>query len=116
MARLTVFGDSLVHRQGGFIDRVPFGVSMHFFGKGGMRALAVPDGLWQELLRSRPTHVFLHFGGNDISSDSSPRVIFEEIKRRVEELNFLWCTVCMGRRGSTSGPVQPMPWFKCSGI
>ena len=86
MASLTVFGDSLVRRQGGFIDRVPFGVPVHFIGKGGMRALAVPDDLWQELLRTRPTHVFLHFGGNDISSDSSPRVIFEEIKCRVEEL------------------------------
>ena len=62
MASLTVFGDSLVRWQGGFIDCVPFCVLVQFIGKGGMRALAIPEDLWQEFLRSRSTRFSTFWG------------------------------------------------------
>ena len=56
-------------------------------------------------------HTFLHFGGNDISSDSSPRVIFEEIKRRVEEL------ISSGVQCVWVGEVLPQGRFnRCPGL
>ena len=41
---------------------------------------------WLDLLAYKPTHVFIHVGGNDISSTSETDDIFLPIKTLVQEL------------------------------
>lgn len=82
MARYAVFGDSYVRRLGEFGGNYDVEGEVECFGVGGMRTDSIPNWLWQKMEEFAPTHVFIHLGGNDISSTSSPR----EIANRLLEL------------------------------
>ena len=80
MARIAIFGSSYVVRFEKYCDgdiKVPGHVE--FFGHGGMCTTSIPGELFESLIDFRPELVILWLGGNDISHDSSPRMIYERL-------------------------------------
>ena len=86
MARIAVYGSSHVKRLAQYFKTRPFLFRLKYFCRGGMRADEVDNQSWLDLLEYKPTHVFIHVGGNDISSTSETDDIFLPIKALVQEL------------------------------
>lgn len=89
MARYALFGSSYIARLGRYCNHsldVPG--TCRFFGKGGMRSDRIPQDILQELIDYRPDIVFIHLGGNDISTTSNPQDIFDRLAALVDQLKF----------------------------
>ena len=86
MARIAIYGSSHVKRLSKYFKRRPFLFKLKYFCHGGMRADEVDNQSWKDMLAYKPTHVFIHVGGNDISSTSETDYIFLPIKTLVQEL------------------------------
>lgn len=75
----------------------------HFIGKGGMTTENVDKTLTRRLDDLRPDIVFVHIGGNDISSESEPVCIYRNICELIDTIySFGTKTVFIGeicRRG-----------------
>ena len=82
----------------------PFLFKLKDFCRGDMRADEV-DKSWSDLLEYKPTHVFIHVGGNDISSTSETDDKFLPIKALVQELWRRNVVVMVGE-------VMPRLWYK----
>ena len=80
MARIAIFGSSYVVRFEKYCGgdmKVPGHVE--FFGHDRMCTTSIPGQLFESLIDFRPELVILWLGGNDISHDSSPRMIYERL-------------------------------------
>ena len=86
MARIAIYGSSHVKRLSKYFKTRPFLFKLKYFCRGGMRADEVDNQSWKDMLAYKPTHVFIHVGGNDISSTSETDDIFLPIKTLVQEL------------------------------
>ena len=93
--RIALFGDGNVGRQDENSKTYPllpeFKVAYHY--REGMKATQCDEIEWRALLASKPTHVFLHYGGNDITSSSDPKTIYQAIEAKIRELWFHGCVV-----------------------
>ena len=93
--RIALFGDGNVGRQHENSKTYPllpeFKVAYHY--KEGMKATQCDEIEWRALLASKPTHVFLHYGGNEITSSSDPKTIYQAIEAKIRELWFHGCVV-----------------------
>ena len=83
----------------------PFLFKLKYFCHGDMRADEVDNKSWLYLLEYKPTHVFIHVGGNDISSTIETDDIFLPIKALVQELWRRNVVVMVGE-------VMPSLWYK----
>lgn len=94
---IAMYGDSYVKRLKDYCDgdlRVPG--TVYWFAKGGLRSdfkdrygLHVDtDGKsnFERLKKVKPDVVFLNVGGNDLTSTTTPRQIYERVVRLVDEL------------------------------
>ena len=86
MARIAIYGSSHVKRLSKYFQTRPFLFKMKHFCRGGMRADEVNNQSWKDMLKYKPAHVFIHVGGNDITSTSETDDIFLPIKALVQEL------------------------------
>ena len=80
MPAFALFGSSYISRLERFCNgdlQVP--MSCHFFGAGGMKVTSISVPKYTQLLQLNPDYVFIQLGGNDISSTTTPREIFEKI-------------------------------------
>ena len=100
MAKFTLLGSSYVTRLGkycsfdmGFRDE---NLECRFFGVERLRAENVPSWLLEDLIDWGPQFVFIHLGGNDISTSSSPNEIYEMIVSLVEDLETRGMKVYVG--------------------
>ena len=80
-----------------FCFQVPSDV--RFFRRGGMTAKNFDRNLLQQLTSFQPDYVLMNIGGNDIRSDSVPRLIVEDIVELIEELEkfdikVIFCDIC----------------------
>lgn len=87
MPAFALFGSSYISRLERFCNgdlQVP--MSCHFFGAGGMKVTSISVPKYTQLLQLNPDYVFIQLGGNDISSTTIPREIFEKIIGCVDHL------------------------------
>ena len=84
--KYAVFGDSYVSRLGRSDLLLCLPGEVRFFGRGGMRVAHVPNDEWRQMMVFSPDHVILHFGGNDLNTESVPRTVGDRILSLVEEL------------------------------
>jgi len=57
-----------------------------FFGVGGMKVDSYPENLFKKMMEGRPDYVFLTIGGNDITSQTSPKKIAEKLQALADRM------------------------------
>ena len=67
---------SLSRRLAQYFKTRPFPFKLKYFCRGDMREDEVDNKSWLYLLEYKPTHVFIHVGGNDISSTRETDDVF----------------------------------------
>ena len=80
-----------------FCFQVPSDI--RFFGRGGMTAKNFGRNLVQRLTSFQPDYVLMNIGGNDIRSDSVPKLIFDDIVQLIVQLEkfyikVIFCDIC----------------------
>lgn len=76
MAKHVLLGSSYVSRlERAFANNLKIPGHVFFIGKGGMKTDNIPTEFLTSIKRIQPDCVFVHLGGNDITSDSYPKDI-----------------------------------------
>lgn len=80
MAKFAVLGSSYVERLRRFTSedlKVPGEV--RWFGVPGLRCDSLTEEMWRRILTYKPDCLFLHVGGNDITTTTSPNDVVRKI-------------------------------------
>lgn len=80
MAKFAVLGSSYVERLRRFTSedlKVPGEV--RWFGVPGLRCDSLSEEMWRRILTYKPDCLFLHVGGNDITTTTSPNDVVRKI-------------------------------------
>lgn len=80
MAKFALLGSSYVERLRRFTSedlKVPREV--RWFGVPGLRCDSLTEEMWRRIMTYKPDCLFLHVGGNDITTTTSPRDVVRKI-------------------------------------
>lgn len=87
MAKFGLLGSSYIARlQNHFDGSLKVPGEVRFWGKGGLRTDNIPNDFWDEIQAFKPDCVFVHIGGNVVSTYSSPILIAKRILAIKDEL------------------------------